>query len=303
MATAHASEQRKGVLLVAAAALLWSSGGLFIKLAPMPGLAVAFGRSAVTSVFYLIVLRPKLSKASWSTAFAYAAMILTFVTATKLTTSANAIFLQYTGPAYVLMLSPWILRERLKRIDVACVVISLVGMSLFFLGRVEAGQLAGNLLGAASGLFFGVTVLLLRRDAAGGKSGGDAMPSTALGNILAAVVALPFAAHSLGAALTPLGAVSLLYLGIVQLGVAYLLFAKGLRRVPASEASLVSMLEPVFNPLWVFLGTGERPGPWALLGGAIVIGAVVARTLWREPSAGVGAAAENPVRGPETTSR
>jgi len=122
-------------------------------------------------------------------------------------------------------------------------------------------------------------------------------------NTLAAAVALPFAAHSLGAALTPLGAVSLLYLGIVQLGVAYLLFAKGLRRVPASEASLVSMLEPVFNPLWVFLGTGERPGPWALLGGAIVIGAVVARTLWREPSAGVGAAAENPVRGPETTSR
>src|ERR1700686_747726 len=240
MATAHASEQRKGVLLVAAAALLWSSGGLFIKLAPMPGLAVAFGRSAVTSVFYLIVLRPKLSKASWSTAFAYAAMILTFVTATKLTTSANAIFLQYTGPAYVLMLSPWILRERLKRIDVACVVISLVGMSLFFLGRVEAGQLAGNLLGAASGLFFGVTVLLLRRDAAGGKS--------------------------------------------------------------RAEGSLVSMLEPVFNPLWVFLGTGERPGPWALLGGGIVIGAVVVRALWREPAAGLGAAAETPVRGPETTS-
>ncbi|GAC1606349.1 MAG: hypothetical protein NVS4B10_20460 [Myxococcales bacterium] len=102
----------------------------------------------------------------------------------------------------------------------------------------------------------------------------------------AAAVALPFAAPSIGAALTPLGAVSLLYLGIVQLGVAYLLFAKGLKRVPASEASLVSMLEPVFNPLWVFLGTGERPGPWALLGGAVVIGAVVARTLWREPSRG-----------------
>jgi drug/metabolite transporter (DMT)-like permease len=301
MATAAASEQRKGVLLVAAAALLWSSGGLFIKLAPMPGLAVAFGRSAVTSVFYLIVLRPRLSKASWSTAFAYAAMILTFVTATKLTTSANAIFLQYTGPAYVLMLSPWILRERLNRIDVACVVLSLAGMSLFFLGRVETGQFAGNLLGAASGLFFGVTVLLLRRDAAGGKSGGDAMPSTALGNILAAAVALPFAAHSLGAVLTPLGAVSLLYLGIVQLGVAYLLFAKGLKRVPASEASLVSMLEPVFNPLWVFLGTGERPGPWALLGGAIVIGAVVVRTLWREPGTAAGATPA-PARGHESTS-
>ncbi|GAC1299666.1 MAG: EamA family transporter [Myxococcales bacterium] len=281
-----ASEQRKGVLFVAAAALLWSSGGLFIKLAPMPGLAVACGRSAVTAIFYLIVLRPRLSKASWSTAFAYAAMILTFVTATKLTTAANAIFLQYTGPAYVLMLSPWVLKERLQRIDIACVVLSLLGMSLFFVGRVEAGQVAGNLLGVASGAFFGLTVLLLRRDAAGGKSGGDAMPSTALGNILAAAVALPFAAPSIGAALTPLGAVSLLYLGIVQLGVAYLLFAKGLKRVPASEASLVSMLEPVFNPLWVFLGTGERPGPWALLGGAVVIGAVVARTLWREPSRG-----------------
>jgi drug/metabolite transporter (DMT)-like permease len=273
-------DQRRGALLVAAAALLWSSGGLFIKLAPMPPIAVACGRSLVAAIFYLVFLRVDLRRARLSTAAAYAGCILTFVLATRLTTAANAIFLQYTGPAYVLMLAPLLLRERFSRLDAACVVASLVGMSLFFIGKVEAGQWQGNLLGAVSGVFFAFTVLLLRRDAAS-EGSSDAMPSTVLGNLLAFAVAAPFAARA-APALTLHGVLVLLYLGVVQLGVAYLLFAKGLKRVPASEASLISMLEPVFNPIWVFLGTGERPGPWALVGGAIVIGAVVARTLARE---------------------
>jgi drug/metabolite transporter (DMT)-like permease len=271
-------------VLIAAAALLWSSGGLFIKLAPMPALAVAFGRSLVCSILYLVVLRPKLSRASWSTAAAYAATVLSFVLATRMTTAANAIFLQYTGPVYVLLLAPWLLRERLTRVDVASVVVSLGGMSLFFLGRVEAGQAAGNLIAVFSGLSFGLTVLLMRRDAAHGH--GDAMPSTVLGNLIACAVALPFAAPALSAIATPAGAFVLLYLGLVQLGLAYFLFTNGLKTVPAAEASLLCMLEPVLNPLWVFLGTGERPGPWALAGGALVVGTVAARALWREEDAG-----------------
>src|SRR5580765_3798401 len=123
---------RAAVLAVAAAAVLWSSGGLFIKLAPMPALAVACGRSLVAAVFYLLFLRPNLRAARWTTAAAYAGCIVTFVAATKLTTAANAIFLQYTGPAYVLLLSPFLLKEPLKRIDLVCVGLSLAGMSLFF---------------------------------------------------------------------------------------------------------------------------------------------------------------------------
>src|SRR3954471_19723946 len=234
---------RAAVLSVAAAAMLWSSGGLFIKLAPMPGLAVACGRSLIAAAFYLLLLRPDLRKASWATAAAYAGCIVTFVAATKLTTAANAIFLQYTGPAYVLVLSPLLLDEPFRPLDAICVLLSLAGMSLFFVGKVEAGQAAGNVLGIVSGVFFALTVVLLRRDARSGR--GDALPATALGNLLAAAVTLPFALHALPEMLTVRGAGVLLYLGIVQLGVAYWLFVKGVRRVPAAEASLISMLEPV----------------------------------------------------------
>ncbi|HZX65103.1 MAG TPA: EamA family transporter, partial [Myxococcales bacterium] len=123
---------RSAVLSVVFAALLWSSGGLFIKIAPFGPLAVACGRALVTTIFYLIVLRPNLRGARLVTGLVYAAMIVTFVSATKLTTAANAIFLQYTGPAYVLALSPFLLREPFERLDAFCVAVSLAGMALFF---------------------------------------------------------------------------------------------------------------------------------------------------------------------------
>jgi drug/metabolite transporter (DMT)-like permease len=261
-------------LSIAAAALLWSSGGLFIKWAPMPGLAVACGRSLVAAVFYLLVLRPRMRSAKIGTAISYAGCVVTFVAATKLTASANAIFLQYTGPAYVLMLGPWLLDEPFRLIDAVCVALSLAGMSLFFVGKVEQGQMLGNALAALSGVFFAFTIVLLRRDAKRGQ--GDALPSTTLGNIIAFACTLPWAWQT---HLNGTGALVLLYLGIVQLGIAYLFFIRGVRHVPAGEASLVSMLEPVLNPVWVFLGYGEKPGVWALAGGAIVIAAVVLRTL------------------------
>ncbi len=258
----------------------------------MSGLAIAGARAAITVLFSLLVLRPRLSRARWSTAFAYAAMILTFVCATKLTSAANAIFLQYTGPAYVLLLSPLLLGEPRRRRDVLPIVLSLAGLSLFFVGRIEPGHALGNALGAASGLFFGLSMLLLRRDARGqsGGSEGDAVASTTLGNLLAAGIALPFSLSEIHQTFTacapvPLFALAgLLWLGVVQMGCAYLLFARGLTQVPAAEASLLSMLEPLLNPLWVLLGTGERPTAWALTGGAIVLGAVLLRSIGSPPA-------------------
>ena len=274
----HAKAPAREVLLIAAAALLWSSGGLFIKIAPMPPLAVACGRAIVASVFYLAVLRPDLRNARLATGLAYAGCVVTFVTATRLTTAANAIFLQYTGPAYVLVLSPLLLNEPFERLDAICVALSLGGMALFFVDKLEAGQLAGNVIATFSGVFFALTVLLIRRDAKSGS--GDAIPSMMLGNLLAALGTVPFAGALLH--LSERGALVLLYLGVMQLGVSYWLFARGVRRVPAAEASLISMLEPVCNPLWVLLGTGERPGPWSITGGAIVLGAVALRTLVKQ---------------------
>ena len=272
---------RRGALLIAAAALLWSTGGLAIKLVPLGALGVVFWRSFVAGLFLLVVFRPARERwrhAAPSTVVVYALMILTFVTATKMTTAANAIFLQYTGPLYVLALAPVLLKEPFRKIDAAAVGVALAGMSLFFVGRLDSGALLGNLVAVASGLFFGLTILLLRRDAS-----GDAIPSVIAGNLAAAALALPFAWGHL--ALDTKGIALVLFLGIFQLGISYVLFVKGLRTVPAAEASLLGMLEPMFNPLWAFLGLGERPSTWASLGGAIVLLAVAGRTLARRARA------------------
>ena len=266
---------RTGRLLIAAAALLWSTGGLAIKLVPLPAMGVVFWRSLVAGLVILAAFRP--SRASWrhaapSTVIVYALMILTFVSATKMTTAANAIFLQYTGPLYVLALAPFLLKEPFRRADAAAVGVALLGMSLFFVGRLDPGALAGNLVAVLSGVFFGLTVLLLRRDAS-----GDAIPSVIAGNLAAAALALPFAWGNL--ALDLRGVALVLFLGVFQMGISYILFVRGLGTVPAAEASLLGMLEPTFNPLWAFLGLGETPSGWASLGGLIVLAAVGARTL------------------------
>lgn len=276
---------RRGALLIAAAALLWSTGGLAIKLVPLGALGVVFWRSFVSGVFLLAVFRPSRERwrhAATTTVAVYALMILTFVTATKMTTAANAIFLQYTGPLYVLAFAPVLLKEPFRKADAAAVAVALSGMSLFFVGRLDPGALAGNLVAVASGLFFGLTILLLRRDAS-----GDAIPSVILGNLAAAALALPFAWGHL--ALDARGVALVLFLGIVQMGISYVLFVKGLRTVRAAEASLLGMLEPMFNPLWAFLGLGERPGTAASLGGAIVLLAVAGRTLFAARADGASA--------------
>jgi len=164
-------------------------------------------------------------------------------------------------------------REPFRKIDAAAVGVALAGMSLFFVGRLDPGALLGNLVAVASGLFFGLTILLLRRDAS-----GDAIPSVIAGNLAAATLALPFAWRTL--ALDARGVGLVLFLGIVQMGISYVLFVKGLKTVPAAEASLLGMLEPMFNPLWAYLGLGERPSAWASVGGAIVLAAVAGRTIF-----------------------
>jgi len=150
---------------------------------------------------------------------------------------------------------------------------ALSGMTLFFVGRLEAGALAGNVVAVLSGFFFGGVILFLRRDTT-----RDAMASVLLGNLLAALLALPLSWGHL--ALDAKGAALVVFLGVVQMGISYLLYVKGLSVVPAAEASLLSMLEPVLSPIWVFIGIGERPTPWALLGGAVVLSAVAGRTVW-----------------------
>jgi drug/metabolite transporter, DME family len=280
------SPERRGILLVAAAALLWSTGGIGIKALSEPPLKIAFYRSATAAVALFVIFRPRVWR--WSSAFlvgivSYAACLTTFVFATKWTSAANAIFLQYCGVVWVLLAAPVVLKEPFHRRDAAAVTIAFGGMLLFFVGRFESRGYAGEIAALSSSVFFAILVLALRRE-----RGGGAEAVVTYGNVLAALAILPFVRHEL--AVTPKAALVLAFLGVLQIGGAYALFVAGLRHVTATQAALVGMLEPVSNPIWVFLFLGERPGAFSILGGAIVLGAVA----WRTVSSGPAVAAPPP---------
>ena len=267
--------RREGALLVAGAAILWSTGGLAIKWIPLAPLNIVFHRAWIASLTLIVLLRPRRIRPTPDFLIAcgtYAGMIITFVVATKWTTAANAIFLQDSGIVWVLIFSPLVAGEAIDRRDVAAVVACLGGMALFFVGKISTHGQAGNLLSLLSGAFYAATVLFLRR------LKGPASEWTAIaGNLTAAAIVLPFATRPFsvpGAAVGPL-----VFLGVVQIGVAYSLFVRGLGRIRAAEASIISLLEPIFNPIWVFLGIGERPSLFAVVGAAVVLGAIAWRTL------------------------
>jgi DME family drug/metabolite transporter len=284
---------RRGILLICLAAVLWSTGGVGIKaLAADSPLKVTFYRSLFAAIALVLLFRRRvLDRSLWrfSPAFvvaviSYAACLTTFVFATKWTTAANAILLQYAGVIWVLLLSPIIVHEPRQRADIAAIAIALVGMALFFIGELQTRGMAGNVMALISSVCFAALVLALRREQLSSE-----LAITA-GNIVAAGVLLPLVMVGVGTdsgltsatsrlALTPRSVEILAFLGVFQIGLAYALFVRGLRDVTATEASLTGMLEPVMNPLWVFIVVGERPGVRALIGGAIVIGAVAWRTF------------------------
>jgi drug/metabolite transporter, DME family len=272
---ARGASDRRGIFLVAAAALLWSTGGIGIKWLVDPPLTIAFYRSAFAAVALILIFRPRTWR--WTAPFligvvSYAACLTSFVLATKWTTSANAIFIQYFGVVWVMLASPAILGEPFHRRDGAAVAVAFVGMLLFFAGRFESRGFAGEMMALASSVCFAVLVLSLRR-----QRGAAAEAVITWGNVLAAVAILPLVRGNL--ALSTRSLIVLAFLGVVQIAGAYALFVEGLKHVPATQASLIGMLEPVFNPIWVFLFLGERPGVFSILGGIIVLGAIAWRTL------------------------
>ncbi len=264
----------KSRLLLLAAAVLWSSAGAVIKLSALDAWQLAGGRALVAALFLVAVVpsaRRRPSGRLLAVGVAYAFTTVLFVLANKLTTSANAIFLQDTAPLWVLLLSPWALGERPSRGELLSIPVFGLGLGLFFLDQLSPGQLAGNLVALLSGVAFAASILGLRRL---GKEGPAAL---VWGNLLAAAVTLPLWPLGPAAGAADLGAV--VFLGVFQLGLAYLCFSLGLRGTPAVEASLLVLLEPVLNPLWTYLFAGERPGPWALTGGTVILLATTWRTI------------------------
>jgi drug/metabolite transporter (DMT)-like permease len=273
MSQTSSSTHRSAVLLLLATAIMWSLGGLLVKSVEWPSMAKAGARSAIGSAVLFLWLRRQ-TRFTWrppqlGAALAYCGTVSLYVIANDRTTAANAIFLQYTGPIYVALLSPWVLGERARRSDWLCIAIALAGIALFFRDQFSPRGLAGIFAALGSGLCYGTMIVLLRKER-------DSSPASALllGNLITAAIGLPFA---IGHSLPPAQIGMVVVLGVVQLGLPYLLFSIAIQRVTALEAVLLPMLEPILNPLWVAIGRGEWPGPWSLAGGGLVLGAVILR--------------------------
>jgi drug/metabolite transporter (DMT)-like permease len=287
-------------LAVLAAAALFSTGGAGIKAVSLGAWQVGCLRASIAALTLFIVLpetrrRPTLRVLG--IACCHSATMLLFVLANKLTTAAGAVYLQSTAPLWVLILSPWLLHERIRRTDVVAMLILGAGLASFFIGadaasRTAPNPLLGNVLAVISSLSWALTIMGLRwaGRGAGEGEGVNLGPVSALfGNLLTALICLPMALPLPPLGVRDLGILS--YLGVVQVGLAYVCLLRGLRGVPAFEASLLILLEPVLNPIWAWWLHGERPGAGSIAGAALILGATVFKSVFDQRAlraAGVG---------------
>ncbi len=268
-------QKRKfSLLLLLITAILWSTSGLLIKSINAHPLAIAGTRSAISAIIMLLYIkRPRFT---WSfpqlaAAFLYALMVITFVSANKYTTSANAILIQYTAPIYVAFFGAWLLKEKPKLIDWVTIAFVLGGMVLFFMGDLDSRGTWGNILAAISGVGFGLFPVFMRM-----QKDGSPIESVLLGNVITAVIGVPFLFSEMP---DTIGWIYLVILGVFQLGVSYILYSIAIKNVTALESSLITVIEPILNPIWVLLFIGEVPGIFSIIGGIIVILAITLRCV------------------------
>jgi drug/metabolite transporter (DMT)-like permease len=271
-------------LQVLAAAVLFSTGGAGIKVEAFSGLQVSALRSGIAAIALFVLLRGRLV---WSpqvalAAVVYAATVTLFVLSTKLTTAANAIFLQATAPLYLLLLGPMVLGEHFRRRDVAYLVVVALGMMGCFAGRPAATGTApdpalGNALAVACSVTWAFTLIALRYMEREQSRPGLGISAALLGNLFASVAAMPFAWPFPAASEAEW--VTIVYLGVCQVAVAYVFLTSAIRHLSALEVSLLLLLEPVLNPVWTWALRGEHPGAWTIVGGAVIVTATALRTV------------------------
>ena len=264
-----------GILIVAA--LMWIVGGLFIKLVELSPLAITGTRSLAAAGVFLIYLQKV--KWYWNKYFvmgviSYASMMVLYVTSIRLTTAANAIFLEFTAPVYVVVLSYFILNERVTFFDILSIIVIFCGMGLFFFDELTFEGFWGNILATIAGVCLGIVTVMLR------KEKDSAFDMVFFGNLLTAILCLPFMFSGFNETVA-VDWLIIFGLGVVQLGLPYILYTLALRYVHAIDAILVSMIEPILNPIWVFLFVGERIGEWAVYGGALVLFGSLGRALMK----------------------
>lgn len=276
----------KNRLYLVAAALLFSTGGAAIKASSLSSWQIAGFRSGIAAVVLFLFLPGARRGWTWRTGLigvAYAATLILFVLANKLTTSANAIFLQSTAPLYLLLLGPMVLREQIRTLDLAVIAGVAAGAVLLLLGTGAAGVTApdphrGNILALAAGAMWALTLTGLRWMGKRSSDNYSAAATVIAGNLIAFIVCLPMALPvTIGAA----DAAVVSYLGIFQIALAYVFLTKSLLHVPGLEASTLLLIEPVFNPIWSWLVHGERPAALALVGGVLIITVTFCGTVFR----------------------
>ena len=264
------SERRKAIFYLIITAVLWSTSGLFVKILDWQPVAILAGRSLFAAIVFLIYLRRIPTRFGLWQLLAAGMFILTqflFITSTKMTTAANSIFLQYTGPLYVVLLGYWFLGEKPSRTDWLSMLVIFIGLTLFFGDELSPEGFYGNLLAILSVVTGAVMMVAFRA-----QKNGNPAESNLIAFLVTAGFGFPFI---LKETWTVNSWLILAFLGIFQIGFAFIFFTKGIKHIPALEANLIGTLEPVLNPIWVFLFYGERMGKFALIGGLVVLGGVV----------------------------
>ena len=269
--------EKKGFLYMIAASICWSFGGLCIQYIPWDAMSIIGIRAVLAAIVFAVYrksVKVRFTKGNILSAVCLALTTLLFVFANKLTTAAAAILLQFCAPIFIILIEFIFYKKKPKASELLAVCSTIFGMLLFFMGKLEDGNALGNLLAIASGLAFaGVFVCNKRPDTTPDQS-------LFLGFIINAVAGLPFAFF--GVTADPLAWGAILFLGIVQVGLAYVFFSVGIKRTPALLACLITAIEPVLNPIWVAIATGEIPGVFTIAGGTVIFLTVVIYNVWHE---------------------
>lgn len=257
-------------------ATLWSIAGIFIKLMPWNGFAVAGMRSliaGVTMAVYMLIKRYKYicSKRTLISGFLTACVYTCFTVSNKLTTAANAIVLQFTSPVFIVVFSALFLKKRIRHADMLAVLFTLAGIALFFFDQLQPGYVAGNFVAILAGMFMAGMYMSV-----GELKGQERFSAIITGQFITFLIGLPFFILT-DTPLTVPAVLSILILGVFQLGISYILYVKASEYCPPLACCLLGAVEPLLNPVWVFLFDGERPGLFALIGGIVVI---VSVTVW-----------------------
>lgn len=270
------NQYTRGIIATVFAGIVWSTGGVLVKLVSLDAFTILFYRSLYAGIFFLVVFRGealKFDRKALLVSLCYAPLLICFVCATKMTTAANAIFLQYISPAVVLIIEPRLLKTKMLRYNILTVVVCTIGLSFFLFAQNGVHHWLGDGLALLSGFFSAGLILSLKW-----CNRSQQMSGILLGNSWVVLITLPWFLKSSSPSFDE--NIMLAFLGFIQIGLGYLLFTYGQRRIPAIESSLIALLEPILNPIWVLIGYHETPSVWSWIGGGIILLALSARMIY-----------------------